>query len=111
MIKLGALAFYRRIFCSHAAINKVFSIICYVTGLVVGLWFVGTAFGLGFECGTHLAAFWLTQAQYLQYCIKGGAMFVQAYAISNFTLDLWILVLPLPMACNLKDIKFRSPSR
>ena len=47
-------------------------------------------------CGTHPAAAWESQMSYLQYCIK-SLQFEEAYAISNFILDVIVLALPLPL--------------
>lgn len=47
-------------------------------------------------CGTHPAAAWESQMSYLQYCIK-SLQFEEAYAISDFILDVIVIVLPLPL--------------
>ena len=47
-------------------------------------------------CGAHPAAAWESQMSYLQYCLK-TLQFEEAYAISDFILDVIVLLLPLPL--------------
>ena len=48
------------------------------------------------QCGSHISALWTPPVQnYLEYCIYVFP-FVTGFAISNFLLDLLILVLPIP---------------
>ena len=47
-------------------------------------------------CGSHISALWTPPVQnYLKYCIYAFPS-LQGFAISNFLLDLLILVLPIP---------------
>ena len=46
-------------------------------------------------CGAHPAAAWESQVSYFQNCLK-TSQFEDAYAISDFILDVIVLVLPLP---------------
>ena len=48
------------------------------------------------QCASHIAALWTTDTNvYMRYCIYVYP-FVTGLAISNFLLDLIVLVIPLP---------------
>lgn len=48
------------------------------------------------QCGSHISALWTTNVEdYLEYCIYVFP-FLNGFAISNFLLDLLILMLPIP---------------
>ncbi|KAK6948691.1 hypothetical protein Daesc_010461 [Daldinia eschscholtzii] len=74
-IKLSAVFFYRRIFCTSGK---------------------RTTFGTfltGFQCGTHFSALW--DGSYTKYCTISFP-FLYGLVISDFLLDIWILALPIP---------------
>lgn len=48
------------------------------------------------QCGSHIAALWVGYDVWSVYCSVMSPAFEEAFAISNFLLDLWILLLPLP---------------
>ena len=91
--KLSALFFYRRIFCINGR-RGWFHWTTFTTIVAVILWLVAFQFLTGFQCGTSLAPYW--DGQYLKYCTISFP-FLYGLAISDFLLDVWILVLPIPM--------------
>ena len=93
-IKLGALLFYRRIFCGYS--RNVFRTIIQVFVTIVVLWTTAMFIMNGVQCGSHLSALWATDPNvYDQYCIYTFP-WETGFAISNFTLDLFIILLPFP---------------
>ena len=47
------------------------------------------------QCGSHISALWGSASVYVEYCIYAFP-FLRGFAISNFLLDLLIILLPLP---------------
>lgn len=95
--KMSALFFYRRVFCS-VPYSKAFNIITIVSIVIVGCWLIAFEILSGLQCGTHFSALW--NGNYEKYCTIS---FSQLYglAISDFLLDVWILVLPIPVILSL----------
>ncbi|KAI1260708.1 hypothetical protein F5Y18DRAFT_404296 [Xylariaceae sp. FL1019] len=91
-VKLSALFFYRRIFCS-AGKRVIFSPVTTATIIVVILWLFVFQFLTGFQCGTHFSALW--DGTYLEYCTLSFPV-LYGLVISDFLLDIWILVIPIP---------------
>lgn len=67
--------------------------VTWVTIIVVILWLLVFQFLTGFQCGTHFSALW--DGYYVQYCTISFP-FLYGLVISDFLLDIWILVLPIP---------------
>ncbi|KAF3064780.1 hypothetical protein GL218_01902 [Daldinia childiae] len=91
-VKLSALFFYRRIFCAGGK-QTTFGAVTWVTIAVVVLWLLVFQFLTGFQCGTHFSALW--DGSYVQYCTTSFP-FLYGLVISDFLLDVWILILPIP---------------
>ncbi|KAI1645720.1 uncharacterized protein F4817DRAFT_342824 [Daldinia loculata] len=96
-VKLSAVFFYRRIF-SVGGKRSMFRIVTGVTIGVVILWLVVFRFLVGFQCGTHFSALW--DGAYLQYCTLLFP-FSFGLVVSDFLLDILILVLPIPSILHL----------
>ncbi|KAI0158121.1 hypothetical protein GGR57DRAFT_510342 [Xylariaceae sp. FL1272] len=96
-VKLSALFFYRRIFCVGGE-QVGFQTITWITVFVVVLWLFIFQFLTGFQCGTHFSALW--DGSYAEYCTLSFP-FLYGLVISDFILDLWLLVLPNPNTCRL----------
>lgn len=93
-IKATALLFYRRIFCVGRK-RDLFDVSTMVLFVVVMLW-TAVFFILDvFVCGTHVDAAWTGVKSYLKYCHIATA-FEEGVAISDFLLDLIILLVPIP---------------
>jgi hypothetical protein len=95
LIKLGALAFYHRIFAVKFHRTK-FDYILIATEVVVGLWAIAMLIMNSLQCGSHISALWTGYDVWSEYCATLSPNFEDAFSISNFILDLWILILPLP---------------
>ncbi|KAI1107301.1 hypothetical protein F4804DRAFT_297454 [Jackrogersella minutella] len=91
-VKLSALFFYRRIFCASGK-RTTFGVVTWITIVIVILWLLVFQFLTGFQCGTHFSALW--DGSYVQYCTISFP-FLYGLAISDFLLDIWILLLPIP---------------
>ena len=64
--------------------------------VITVLWMIAMTLMNGLACGSHISALWTPPVQnYLKYCIYAFPS-LQGFAISNFLLDLLILVLPIP---------------
>ncbi|KAI3318415.1 hypothetical protein HD806DRAFT_512197 [Xylariaceae sp. AK1471] len=91
-VKLSALFFYRRIFCSGGK-RAIFSPVTWVTIVVVILWLFIFQFLTAFQCGTHFSALW--DGSYTKYCTISFPV-LYGLVIADFLLDVWILVIPIP---------------
>ncbi|KAI0909853.1 hypothetical protein F4823DRAFT_592806 [Ustulina deusta] len=91
-VKLSALFFYQRIFCVGGK-QAIFRAATWITVIIVVLWLLVFQFLTGFQCGTHLSALW--DGSYAEYCILSFP-FLYGLVISDFILDIWLLVLPIP---------------
>lgn len=92
--KLSIVFFYRRMLVTRVHRGRDWmSIATWATIVVIVLWLFVFEFLTGFECGTHLAALW--DGSYNEFCVLSFAT-LYGLAISDFLLDLWILVLPIP---------------
>lgn len=91
-IKISALYFYRRLFCIKGMV-KPFDRVTMGSIIIVTLWWVVFQFLTFFQCGTHFAAQW--NGTRIKYCTIQFPFFL-GLVISDFLLDLWILVLPIP---------------
>jgi hypothetical protein len=98
-IKATAILFYRRVFYVGRKLD-IFNITTMVLFVIIMLW-TATFFILDlFACGTHIDAAWTGVASYLKYCHIATA-FEEALAISDFILDVIILLVPLPKVSTL----------
>lgn len=96
-IKLSALYFYRRIFCV-GGLRQWFDIASLITVALVVLWLFVFSFLAGFQCGLHFSALW--DGTYTEYCTISFP-FLYGLAVSDFLLDIWIIVLPIPRVLQL----------
>ncbi|KAF2151900.1 hypothetical protein K461DRAFT_279413 [Myriangium duriaei CBS 260.36] len=95
-IKLSALFFYRRLF-TVKGMRTTFDLVSMGTAALVSVWLVVYIIMPFMQCGTHFAAL---------YSGSSSVCFVQepyylSLCISNFILDLWILLLPIPSVLRL----------
>ncbi|KAF7889887.1 uncharacterized protein EAF02_002302 [Botrytis sinoallii] len=93
-IKTAAIFFYRRIFVPSARNSVLNWILLGSIGIIIA-WAIGfTAFSVA-ACGSHLTAAWSGYIGFATYCLR-TEKFEQAYAISDFLLDTFVLAVPLP---------------
>jgi len=95
--KISVLFFYRRIFCVHGRRETFYVLTTGTIGVVV-CWLIAFEFSGWFQCGSHISALW--DGSYLEYCTHSFP-YLYGLAISDFLLDIWILVLPFPQILNL----------
>ncbi|KAM3080819.1 hypothetical protein ACMFMG_004773 [Clarireedia jacksonii] len=106
LIKCSALAFYRRVFCTvrPSLLNTVIWILIIIT----------TAWGIGFigfyagSCGSHPSAAWQGNIPFIKYCRDITPKFEQAFAASDFILDSFVLIIPIPSIWHLRMTKGRK---
>ena len=105
LVKLSALLFYRRIFGARDR-RHAFEIMISVTFIVLVLWFAAMILMNSLQCGTTISALW-THINAVDLCvyIEGYEL---AFATSNVSLDIWILVLPLPQIAKLNTTRSRK---
>lgn len=93
-IKLSAVFFYRRLFCGKGSTrHDWFNVVTLVTVGILTLWLIVFEFLAGFECGANIASLW--DGNYLRDC-SITFPFLYGEAVSDFLLDVWILILPIP---------------
>ena len=101
-MKLGALLFYRRIFCVRVK-RTLFDIFVSIFIGISVLWTIAMLIMNGLQCGSNISALWTTDINiYLEYCVYVFP-FETGFAISNFLLDLLIILLPVPKVCPLRS--------
>ena len=104
LIKVAALCFYRRLFVTSRGrlLNKIIWAIIILT----------TAWAISFiafyvaACGSHVKAAWGGYLPFSQYCLT-TERFEEAYAISDFMLDTFVLIVPIPSVCSTAVFVFR----
>lgn len=99
--KLSILYFYRRVLAAHA--HPIFNWISYIYISIVTVWMVGFFLQLIFSCGSRFDLQWsLLSEEVEKYCINATPARL-ALAVSDFILDVLIIILPLPMVCTYED--------
>ncbi|CAG8979098.1 hypothetical protein HYALB_00000229 [Hymenoscyphus albidus] len=106
LIKLSALAFYRRIFCAVKP-SPLNYIIWTLIGLCVA-WAIAFVSFYAASCGSHPQATWQGIFPFIQYCLVLSEKFEESFAISDFILDTLVLVVPLPSIWSLKITQGRK---
>ncbi|KAF2115243.1 hypothetical protein BDV96DRAFT_646257 [Lophiotrema nucula] len=92
-IKMGIVAFYRRLFVVDK--RSVFGIVTLVTQVVLVLWSLTFILLVIFPCGRHIWANWGATGDQLALC---PVVFTSEYGLtgSDLILDVYIFLLPLP---------------
>lgn len=98
--KLSAVFFYRRVLCT-GPYAQWFHIATIVTIIIVACWLVTFEILAGLECGTHFSALW--DGTYAEYC-SYSFPYLYGLAVSDFLLDVWILILPIPVVSRIWNI-------
>ena len=99
-IKLSILFFYRRIFCTNKKTVPDIVILgmIYIT---IG-WTISYFFAHVFACRGNFSAFWSSTIDLITKCVK---IFIVLYSftISDFIMDVIILLIPLPLVSTLNS--------
>jgi len=100
IIKIAALAFYRRVFCAvrPSPMNTIIWILISITA-AWGVAFIGFYAG---GCGRNPAAAWQGDLPFLEFCIHLTPQFEKSFAISDFILDTLVLIVPIPSIWKLR---------
>ncbi|KAH6677566.1 hypothetical protein B0J14DRAFT_476102, partial [Halenospora varia] len=94
-IKLSALFFYYRIFTlSHRP--RLFKGVIIGSVTVTILWTIAYILVHFLQCGTHFSALWAARAIKNKYC-HISYPYLLSFAVSDFILDFWIIVLPVSL--------------
>ena len=96
-IKIAMLLFYLRLFGFHRFFRRVL----YSTAALVTSWFIGTTFVAIFRCSPVNAAFDPDPFHQEAHCFHGKAYLIPT-ALLDVLLDVWVLILPLPMVWKLQ---------
>ena len=92
LIKLSALSFYIRVFCTTK--RSLFSITCYVTGLLVIAWTLIFILLIIWGCGTPIWANWGSPDARIHCPISLTSKHI-GLMISDLLIDVWIICLPI----------------
>ncbi|CAI7665742.1 unnamed protein product [Penicillium glandicola] len=93
--KLSILFFYRRVFCDSRVVRTVFDMVTRGTIVLTIVWTIAFTFGSIFLCGAHPSYAWAPVAVVAEKC-HVQTTFLEAHAVSDLILDVWIWSLPLP---------------
>lgn len=93
--KLSILFFYRRVFCDSRVVRTVFDMVTRGTIALIIVWTIAFTFGSIFHCGAYPSYAWAPVAVVAEKC-HVFTTFLEAYAVSDLILDVWIWSLPLP---------------
>lgn len=95
LTKISALFFFKRVFVTGHK-WETFNFITKTSIGVIILWMIAFLIMSFFECGTHISAMWTSNAKIAaKYCTHNYPV-LEGLAISDFLLDFWILILPIP---------------
>ncbi|PCG89963.1 Hypothetical protein PENO1_101630 [Penicillium occitanis (nom. inval.)] len=94
LLKLSILFFYRKIFCAMRT-DPTFDVITKVLIVLVIAWTLAFGIGAIFLCGVHPKNAWAPVAVVAEKC-SAQLTFLEAYAISDFVMDVIIWSLPHP---------------
>ena len=94
LLKLSVVFFYRRIFCTSKTSRRT-TLINIVAGVIV-MWTLGFFFAVLFSCRTNWYAHWGSVLDRNSKCVKTKPL-LTGYATSDFLMDAFILILPIPM--------------
>ncbi|TVY81906.1 hypothetical protein LSUE1_G000943 [Lachnellula suecica] len=97
-VKVSALLFYYRIFWVGQRGGWFRSVIFGSIGVVV-LWMIAFMLLTGLQCGSHFDALW--KPTHTIYCTVSHP-FLLSYSISDLILDVWVILIPIPMVWTLK---------
>lgn len=104
-IKSSFIMFYRRIFCSGS--RTWFSTLTSSVLILIVVWTITFFFLFVFNCGSNIWAQWSTVNDFITRC-PNASKYLAGLAISDFLMDLVVILLPIPMISRLNmDLKKR----
>lgn len=103
LVKLSFVFLFRRIF-STSKFNS-FGVVNTVMVVLIILWTVAFFFGFLFACRGNFAAWWISLKTFRTRCIAIKP-FENGFALSDFIMDLIILLMPVPMVRYSSSVEF-----
>lgn len=96
VIKLSVIFLYRRLF-----VGRLFNRYSLALCTLIALWSLSFFFATAFQCGTHIAYWWTSQATIKRFCVDTNALNL-GFSISDVITDLMVLAIPLPIIWKLQ---------
>lgn len=78
-----------------------------VTVVIVVAWCIAFDVLSLLQCPSHFSAFWGSFEVHKRYCDL-NPVWAKGLAISDFILDLWVVMLPVPMVCSVAIVVFTA---
>ncbi|KAI9728970.1 MAG: hypothetical protein M1828_000055 [Chrysothrix sp. TS-e1954] len=94
-IKISIVYFYRRIFIVSK--RSSFNLVTHIFNVILFLWSVTFVLIVIFPCGRHVDVSWGPPDQQELWCQKIGHTSEEGLTTSDFILDIFLLLLPLPL--------------
>lgn len=98
-VKLSFIFFFRRIFVT--GVGRVFRSVTTIIIVIITAWVVALFVALLVACRGDFAAWWVSVDDLNTKCIDTLEL-ENAFAISDFILDLIVIILPIPQVCHLR---------
>ena len=95
-VKLSILFYYRRVFNTPNIQRGIFDVLTKILIALTATWSIAFFFTLLFKCGTSIEAQWGTVVDLMEKCGSKFFLVEDAFGISDFLLDLAVLLLPIP---------------
>ena len=95
LIKISCMLFYQRIFQTGS--RSVLYITIYAMVSLIAIWGIGFFFATTFECGGSTFWYLWGAVEDLMLCPVNITQVDQALAITDFILDIFVLVFPIPL--------------
>ncbi|KAK4496961.1 hypothetical protein PRZ48_011410 [Zasmidium cellare] len=89
--KISALFLYRRLF--NLDKSSLFNILIFITVGIIAAWYMSFDALSLLQCRSHFSAFW--DGDFKKYCDL-NPVWAKGLAWSDFVLDLWVLLMPVP---------------
>ena len=93
-VKSSIVILYRRIFLSTS--RQIFHLASGFLIVLIWIWGVAYFFSFLFICPGHPTAYWTTLRTEKEFCIN-TVLLHNAYGVSDFVLDVLIILLPIPL--------------
>ncbi|KAI1404190.1 hypothetical protein F4819DRAFT_448227 [Hypoxylon fuscum] len=99
--KASILCFYQRIFCPQSPWRDITVLSIAFMLTVVVMFGIGITFATVFACGTHFSYWWSSAGADLKAHCVNTQMLTYAQSVSDFIIDVIIIVMPVPLVWKL----------
>lgn len=96
LIKLSFLLFYQRVLVVNKTLRNISYLMLRTSELIVVLWTIAYVFAFIFACKGNFSAWWESVTTLVAKCVRTLDL-QHSLAVSDFVLDVLIIVIPLPM--------------